>query len=101
MTVPANSSRFLEPDELRAKWQRTVGDSGYDITWRTFQISCCLMQIQTCSHTLQARQHTAKQDLAFDLQKHQDAMDSACDKLETALADLPGGKSSLLLVTHL
>jgi hypothetical protein len=44
-----------------------------------------------------ASKHTAKQDLAFDLPKHRDAMNSACGKLKMALADLPGEKIKLVI----
>ena len=32
VTVPPNSSRLWDPDELREKWQSIVGDSGYHPT---------------------------------------------------------------------
>jgi hypothetical protein len=46
-----------------------------------------------------ASKHTAMQDLIFEQQKHRDAMNSACDKLKTALADLPGDKIKLVITS--
>ena len=95
VTVPANSSRLWEPDELRKKWKSIVGDSGYDATHFPH-----IVLLDADSNQMQpefASKHTAMQDLIFEQQKHRDAINSACDKLKIALADLPGDKIKLVI----
>ena len=84
------SSRLWDPEELRAKWKTKVGDNGYHPTYFPH-----IVLLDADSNQMQpefASKHTAQKDLAFGLQKHQVAMDSACGKLKIALADLPGDK---------
>ena len=89
------SSRLWDPEELRAKWKTKVGDSGYHPAHFPH-----IILLEADSNQMQpefASKHTAMQDLIFEQQKHQAAMDSACDKLKMALADLPGEKIKLVI----